>query len=193
MVKLLAGAGVAIPSGLNPYLPLLVLAIAGVGGKTTLYGPFNFVGSWSAIIILAVLVGVDIFASKFPQLARLYTNINYVLRPLAGAVAFSLVVPTTTLPVVVSLILGLIIALITFYINVSLRQVITTRSKTASVLEPLFSVGEDVLAAMLALLTMGVPVVGGPVSILVLAGMVWWLFSLRRQTGTGKSTFSAQK
>ncbi len=181
VIKLLAGAGLAIPCGLNPYLPLLVVAIAGVGGKTTLYGPFDFLGSWPVVIILALLVGIDIFADKFPQVEKLYLNLNYVIRPIAGAIAFSAIVPPSQIPTALSLVLGLILAEGTYLLKNGWRPAMLARSKVAVVLEPLISMGEDVLAAGLALLTLVAPVVGGPLAILLLGGMGWWWLSLRRQ------------
>ncbi len=180
VVKLLAGAGLAIPAGLNPFIPLLVLSIAGMGGKIILYSPFDVLGSWPVIGVLAVLVGVDIFVDKLPQFEKLYANVNYVLRPLAGALAFAAVVPPDQFPTGLSFLLGLILAGVTFWVKLNLRPAILTRSKAGVVLQPLISVAEDGIASFLAIFSVLLPVVGGPLSILVLLSMVWWWSSLRR-------------
>ena len=76
LVKFLAGCGVAIPCGIKPYLPLVVISVVGLGGKLPLSAPYNFLGTVGALVVLAVLVGVDIFADKFPQIEKLYTYAN---------------------------------------------------------------------------------------------------------------------
>ena len=181
LVKLLTGIGVAIPCGLNPYLPLLVISVAGLGGKYTLSSPYTALGSWPVIILLAILVGVDIFAGKFPQIERLYTNINYLIRPVAGALAFAATVPDSQLNGGLSFVLGLLLALVTYLVKNAWRNALTARSRNAQLLEPLFSTGENVLAGVVALLALVAGIAGGPLAILLLAGLVWWLMNLRRR------------
>lgn len=182
---LLAGVGLAIPCGLNPYLPLLVLSVAGIGGKTTLYNSFNFLGTMPVLVLLAVLVGLDIFADKFPQVEKLYINLNYLIRPVAGAMAFAAIASPNQIPAGLSFLLGLVLAEVTYLVKNSWRPAVLSRTKVGVVLEPLISIGEDLLAAVLALLTLGLAVLGGIFAILLLAGMSWWLLSLRRRDKTG--------
>ncbi len=182
LVKLLAGAGLAIPCGLSPYLPLLVLSIVGVGGKTNLAGPFGFVGTVPVLIILAILVGLDIFADKFPRFQQPYTLANYLIRPVTGALAFGAVMPTSQLEAVFSVVLGAGLALVTYLVKNNLRPALVSRNRMARIFEPLISFGEDLLAVILALVTLGVAVLGGVLSLLLLAAMIGWLVSVRRQT-----------
>ena len=181
LVKLLTGVGVAIPCGLNPYLPLLVISVAGLGGKYTLSSPYTALGSWPVIVVLAVLVGVDIFAGKFPQIERLYTNVNYLIRPVAGAIAFAATVPESQLNGGLSFVLGLALALVTYLVKNAWRNALTARSRNAQLLEPLFSTGENVLAGIVALMALLVGLAGGPLAILLLAGLTLWTFNLRRR------------
>ncbi len=180
-MKLLTGIGLAIPCGLNPYLPLLVISVAGVGKKFSLAAPYDSLASWPVIIVLALLVGVDIFAGKFPQVERLYTNLNYLIRPVAGALAFAATVPESQLNPGLSFVIGLLLALVTYLVQRGWQQAVVSRSKNAQLLEPLFSTGENVLAGMLALLSMILSVLGGPLAILLLAGFSWWMIQLRRR------------
>ena len=180
VLKLLLGIGLAIPCGLNPYLPLLVLGIVGLGKRIPLYAPFDFLASWPSLAILVVLVGLDVFGNKLPQIRALYTKLNYVIRPLAGGLAVAAVISPEVLPSVASFAIGAALATATFYVNSSLRPALLTRNKTAVLLLPLLSVGDDGIAMAVSLLTIFVPTVGGVLAIFILGLMSWWLFSLRQ-------------
>jgi hypothetical protein len=185
LIKFLAGCGVAIPCGIKPYLPLVVISVVGLGGKLPLSAPYDFLGTVGALVVLAVLVGIDIFADKFPQVEKLYIYANYVIRPLAGAIAFAAIVPPTVIDSGISFLLGLVLAELTFLVKNMLRPAIAASSRTASIFEPLISTGENIISVALTVLTVLAGVVGGILSILVLLGMVALVFSLRRRTPAG--------
>lgn len=172
---LLKGIGVAVPCGLNPYLSLLVLGIAGASNRMKLEGPFNFLGSWPVVIVLAVVVGIDIFFGKLPTLEKFYTRLSYVVRPIAGGFAFTLVMPPSQLNPAISFLLGFALAAATYFLITNLKRVTASGSKYAVVFVPLVGIVEDFMGAILTLLTMFVPLVGGPLSIALLigAGMTW--------------------
>ncbi len=181
LVKLLGGIGLAIACGLNPYLPLVALGLAGLGGKTTLHGPAAFLASWPVVALLALAVGIDIFVAKLPRFRTLYNRVNYLIRPIAGALACSVVIPTAVMDSALSLVLGFGLAGATFHVKKLLRPELTSRNKTASLLEPLIGLGEDLLGFTLGVLSLLLAIVGGPLAILLLLGMVWWLLALRRK------------
>ena len=180
LVKLLTGIGVAIPCGLNPYLPVLIISIAGLGNKYTLTQPYDNLGNWGVVIVLAILVGVDVVAGKIPQIDRLYTNLNYIIRPVAGALVFAATVPDSQLNSGISFILGLALALITYLVQIGWRHEITSRSLSMRVLQPVFSTAESGVAAALSLASLVVGAVGGPLAIILLIGFTVWYVSLRR-------------
>lgn len=188
LIKFLAGCGVAIPCGIKPYLPLVVISVVGLGGKLPLSAPYNFLGTVGALVVLAVLVGVDIFADKFPQIEKLYLYTNYIIRPLAGAIAFAAIVPSTAIDSGVSFLLGLVLAELTFLVKNLLRPALAGSSRTASIFEPLISTGENIVSVALAVLTVLAGVVGGILSILVLLGMVGLVLGLRRRSPAGIAT-----
>jgi Domain of unknown function (DUF4126) len=179
VLRLLMGVGIAIPAGISPFMPLLVVSVAGVGGAIKLNEPFGFIGTWAGVIAFALVIGIDVFAAKIPQISKGYNAVNYVLRPLAGGVLFAAVVPSDTLPIFVSFVLGAILAGVMFVVLVRLRPAITANSKYAVIYDPLFSIGLDMVAAALSVLGILVPIVGGPLSILVLALSILWLVALR--------------
>lgn len=184
LIKFLTGCGVAIPCGIKPYLPLVVLSVVGLGGKLPLSAPYNFLGTVGVLVVLAILVGLDIFADKFPQIEKLYQYANYIIRPVAGAIAFAAIVPPTVIDSGVSFLFGLILAEVTFLVKNLLRPAIASSSRTASIFEPLISSGENIIAVGLAVLTVLAGVVGGVLSVLVLLGMIGLYFSLRRRQRT---------
>lgn len=167
-LKLLAGFGLSIPSGLNAFLPLLLMAVLAKSHKLTIFAPFNFLANWTAIIVLALLVGLEIFLDKLPQIARLHSNINLLLRPIAGGIAFAAVMPPDQLPQGVSFLIGAALAEAMHLITHDVRPAIANSSETAKMFEPMISLLQDGVAFMLALITIFLPVVGGPLAILVL-------------------------
>ncbi|MDB5079078.1 MAG: conserved hypothetical rane spanning protein [Chloroflexi bacterium] len=185
LIKFLAGCGLAIPCGIKPYLPLGVLSVAGLGGRIPLSAPYSFLATWTAVIVLVVLIGIDIFADKLPQIEKLYTYLNYIIRPVAGAIAFAAIVPPTVIDTGVSFLLGMVLAEVTYLIKTVLRPAIASSSRTASVVEPLISSGENILAVALAMITVLSGIVGGVLSLLVLLGMLGLLFAVRRRNRTG--------
>ncbi len=184
LIKFLAGCGVAIPCGIKPYLPLVVLSVVGLGGRLPLSAPYDFLATVGVLVVLAVLVGIDIFADKLPQVEKLYIYANYVIRPVAGAIAFAAIVPPTVIDSGVCFLLGLVLAELTYLIKTVLRPAIASSSQTAGIFEPLISSGENIVAVALAVLTVLSGVVGGVLSILVLLAMLGLLFSLRRRQRT---------
>jgi hypothetical protein len=182
LIKFLAGCGVAIPCGIKPYLPLVVLSVAGLGGKLPLSAPYSFLATVGVLVALAILVGIDIFADKLPQIEKLYTYLNYVIRPAAGAIAFAAIVPPTVIDSGVSFLLGLVLAEVTYLLKTILRPALAASSQTASIFEPLISSGENIVAVALAVITVLSGVVGGALSLLVLLIMLWLFFSVRRRT-----------
>jgi hypothetical protein len=181
LIKFLAGCGVAIPCGIKPYLPLVVVSVAGLGGKLPLSAPYSFLATVGVLVALAILVGIDIFADKLPQIEKLYTYLNYVIRPAAGAIAFAAIVPPTVIDSGVSFLLGLVLAEVTYLLKTILRPALAASSQTASIFEPLISSGENIVAVALAVITVLSGVVGGALSLLVLLIMLWLFFSVRRR------------
>lgn len=57
-MELLTGLGLAIPAGLNAYIPPLTVAIAQKAGWIRLDEPYALLGEWWAIALVAVLLAV---------------------------------------------------------------------------------------------------------------------------------------
>jgi len=180
-MKLLAGGGLALACGLSAFLPLLVLSVAGVGNKIKLYAPFDFLASWPAVGILAILVGFDIFADKMTTFQATNRNLSQITRPLAGGLACAAVVPSDLLFPAISFVIGMVLAGAMHLMKSNLRPAFSQSSPTARMFEPLISIGEDGLSAVLAVISLLVPVIGAPLGLLVLGGGWWWQTNLRRK------------
>ena len=85
-MDILTALGLSVPAGLNAYIPLLAVALAQRVHWLELRPPFDVLGSWWLITIIAVLLVVEIVADKIPAVDHVNDIIQSVVRPAAGAV-----------------------------------------------------------------------------------------------------------
>ncbi len=89
-MELLTALGLSIPAGLNAYIPLLAVAVAERIGRETgwfaLNKPFDVLGEWWAIALIAVLLIIEIAADKFPAVDHVNDAVNTFVRPAAGGI-----------------------------------------------------------------------------------------------------------
>lgn len=187
IVSFLAGVGLAIPCGLNAYLPLLLLSgLARVHHTTTVNSPFDFLATWPAVIILALLVGVEVSLSKLPSITRLHNTFNLIVQPLAGGIAFAAVTNPDKMPQVLGFVIGVALAAAMHLVQNDLHPALVASSKTWQMFEPVISLLQDGIAFMLALLTLFVPVVGGSLAILALVFAYFSTSRLKRKVAVTK-------
>ncbi|MEH6779992.1 MAG: DUF4126 domain-containing protein [Rhodoglobus sp.] len=178
MLEVLTGSGLAVAAGLNAYIPLLIL---GVAGRT-----FDFVelpAAWVwlenpwVIAILAVLLIVELVADKVPVVDSINDWIQTVIRPAAGGIAFgtgaasetavvsdpeSFFSSTAWVPVVV----GIVLALATHAAKMAARPALN--AATAGAAAPVVSTVEDISSVLLSVLALIVPVLG----VLAIIGLI---------------------
>lgn len=186
VVNLLAGAALAIPCGLNAYLPLLLLSGLARVHRATVYAPFDFLATWPAVLVFAVLVGVEVLLSKLPGIARLQNALNLVIQPFAGGLAFAAIVPPDKMPQAVAFIIGVALAEAMHLVQSDLHPALVASSETWRMFEPVISLMQDGIAFMLALLAIFVPVVGGPLAILLLVFAYFSTSRLKRKVTLSK-------
>jgi len=87
-MDILTGLGLAIPAGLNAYIPLLTVAVAERLGWIELGEPYALLGEWWAIALIAVLLLVEVVADKVPAVDSVNDAIQTVVRPAAGGLLF---------------------------------------------------------------------------------------------------------
>jgi hypothetical protein len=160
VLALLLGVSLAASTGLNVFLPLLLLSLAGRFhvGDVTLGGSFAWLSSDAAIIALSVATVVEIVADKVPALDHLLHVVATVAKPVAGALAASAAMGGTmdlTTAAVVGLIIGAPISLGMHTVKFSTR--VLSSSTTAGFANPFVSFVEDILSAVLSLIGIFLP------------------------------------
>jgi uncharacterized membrane protein len=176
-----AAFGLAGSAGLNAYIPLLMVALAArfplADPLIKLQSPYDLLGSWWAIGILAVLLVIEILADKIPAVDSANDAIQTFVRPAAGAFLFagSANVITDIHPIL-SLGAGLLVAGGVHATKAAARPVVTVT--TAGVGNPVVSVVEDIVAFIVSLLAIILPIIA---ALLLIAFVVVVLLFVRRR------------
>lgn len=180
---LLAGFGLSASSGLNAYLPLLILAL---GDRFTtvieLDTPYDFLSSGWGIIILLIVLPIELIPDKIARIDHLNDLLHTAIRPASGAIAFmAYASQDDELQPVVGLILGLLVAAGVHWFKSSNRPHITLT--TRGIGNPFASMVEDGLAILLALLSVFLPL--SNLVAIPLAG--WFLVRTYRRMRSGET------
>lgn len=85
-MDILTALGLSIPAGLNAYIPLLAIALAERFHWLELREPFQIMGSWWMITIIAVFLVVEIVADKIPAVDSVNDAVQSVIRLGAGGI-----------------------------------------------------------------------------------------------------------
>jgi len=170
MLEVLTGSGLAVAAGLNAYIPLLVL---GVAGRTLDFVELPSAWVWLenpwVIAILGVLLVVEVIADKVPMVDSINDWIQTIVRPAAGGIAFGTGAASETAVVTdpasffsssawVPVVIGIVLALGTHATKMAARPVLN--AATAGVAAPVVSTVEDISSVVLSLLALIVPVIG---------------------------------
>lgn len=161
-MDLLSAIGLAIPAGVNAYVPLLGLALAQRFGVVDLGQPWGALGEWWAIALIGCLLLVEIFADKFPAVDHVNDIIQTFIRPAAGAVVMVAASGQAgdNYPVVM-VFLGILIAGSVHAVKAGARPVINATSggmaaPIVSTLEDIFAVAATAIAILVPVLVVGV-------------------------------------
>ncbi len=176
---LLSGLGLASASGLNAYIPLLVVSLtARFTPWLKLNPPYDVLTHDWVIAALVILLLIETVVDKIPAADTINDLFQTFVRPTAGALLFAASTNTIQLNPVIAVILGLVLAFGVHAAKATARPVVT--ATTAGIGNPVVSVLEDVVAAVVAILSVLAPVVG----VLLFALIVLWVarwFLLRRR------------
>ena len=172
---LLTGFGLAGAAGLNAYLPLLIVALAGrFTDWVHLTTPFDALTSWWAIGALLVLLTVEIFVDKIPAVDTVNDIIQTAVRPAAGAVLFAASTNVITdIHPVLAIVCGLLVAGGVHAVKATSRPVITTMS--GGVANPVVSVTEDVVSAGTSIMAILLPLATFVIFVLLVLGFYLWV------------------
>lgn len=190
-MELLTGTGLAVAAGLNAYIPLLVLGVAG-----RLFDFVQLPTAWAwlenpwVIGILAVLLILEIVADKVPVVDSINDWVQTIVRPVAGGIAFGTGSASGTAVVQdpgsffttsawVPITIGVLLALATHVTKMVARPPLN--AATAGIAAPVVSTAEDVGSVALSVVALVFPVLVIVLLIAIVAGFVTIVRSARRR------------
>ena len=172
----LLGIGLSASTGLNTFLPLLLLSaaarfnIAGI----ELGQKFDWLSSDTAIIVLIVASIAEIIADKVPAVDHFLDSIGTFVRPLAATLATASVLTGVDVNPTVAAVVGLIIGAPTSlgFHTLKAGTRIASSAATLGCANPILSLIEDVISVGLSLVAIFVPLVV-PFAIALLVWLLW--------------------
>lgn len=191
VLGLLLGLGLSASTGLNTFLPLLLLSAAArfhVAG-VELGTKFEWLTSDAALIALIVACILEIIGDKIPAVDHFLDAAGTFLRPIAGALASASVL--TGLDPKVAAILGIIVGAPTSF-GLHTLKAGTRMASTATTFgcaNPIISLIEDVISFALSIVAIFTPVIV-PVALAILVLVLWRV--MRRVRRANVTTTPAQ-
>ena len=168
MFEILTGTGLAVAAGLNAYIPLLILGLAGRFIEVVqLPAAWSWLSNDWVLIILGVLLVIEIVADKIPVVDSINDWIQTIVRPAAGGIAFGTGSTSQTSVVTdpatffssnawVPIAIGVLLALAIHATKTVVRPAMNIA--TAGAAAPVVSTIEDVSSVILSVLALLLPV-----------------------------------
>lgn len=181
MVDIFSAFGLATASGLNAYIPLLLVALAArfplESPLLKLAEPYNQIGEWWAILIIAILLVIEMLVDKIPAIDSINDGIQTFIRPAAGAVLFAANADMITdVHPAIALIAGLTVAGGVHTVKSMARPAVTAATVGSG--NWFVSLLEDISAFFIAVLSIFIPFLA---IILFVIGAVWFVRFMRRR------------
>ncbi|MFZ0546875.1 MAG: DUF4126 domain-containing protein [Candidatus Promineifilaceae bacterium] len=156
-----AAFGLSGSAGLNAYIPLLIVALAGRfpvdNPLIHLAEPYDVLTSWWVIGVLAVLLLIEMFVDKVPAVDSVNDVIQTVIRPTAGAILFAANAQVITdINPIITIIAGLFLAGTVHVTKGVLRPIVT--ATTAGTGNWVVSIIEDIIAFFVSILSILIPI-----------------------------------
>jgi hypothetical protein len=176
---ILGGFGISAPAGLNAWLPLLIVGLAGrFTNLIKLKAPFDLLTNTWVLVALGVLLMIEIFADKIPAVDTINDIIHTFIRPVAGGILFAAHSGAVgDFDTTLSFILGLLAAGSVHAVKATSRPVVT--ATTAGIGNPLVSFVEDFLAGGATLLALFAPIAAALLMAAILVPAVFLVMKLR--------------
>jgi len=177
MTGLLAAFGLAAATGLNAYLPLLIVGLlARYTQFIALKAPWSALTHPVVLVILGVLLAIEITVDKIPAVDTVNDVIQTVIRPAAGAVLFAASGNViSNLSPVLAMVCGLLIAGGVHTAKATARPAVT--AGTLGTANPVVSLAEDVVSGVTTFIAVIAPVVLAALALL----LVFWLLRRRQR------------
>jgi uncharacterized membrane protein len=193
MFEVLTGTGLAVAAGLNAYVPLLILGLAGrFLDFVHLPSQWEWLSNPWVLVILGVLLVIEIVADKIPVVDSVNDWIQLFVRPVAGGIAFGTGSSSGTAVVKdpeqfftssawVPILIGILLALATHIGKSVSRPALNVA--TVGTAAPVVSTAEDVGSVVLSILALLLPVL----VLFALAGVIVSFVLLFRRFRRGRS------
>jgi hypothetical protein len=186
-----AAFGLSTSAGLNAYIPLLVVALAARfpldSPLLKLAQPYDMLGSWWVIAVVAVLLVIEMLVDKIPAVDTVNDVIQTFIRPAAGAVLFAANANVITdINPALAVVAGVLLAGSVHATKGAVRPVVT--ATTAGTGNWLVSIVEDVIAFFASLMALFVPLLIGFISLVALffIGRIFWQRTQRTGSAIGR-------
>ena len=174
ILALLLGLGLSASTGLNTFLPLLLLSAAARFNiaSISLGERFEWLTSDVAIIVLIVACIAELVADKVPAVDHFLDSIGTFVRPIAGALASASVL--TGLDPTVAALVGIMIGAPTSlgFHTLKAGTRMASSAATFGCANPFISLIEDVLSLVLSVIAIFTPVIV-PLALAVLIFGLW--------------------
>ncbi len=179
MVDVFSAFGLSAATGLNAYLPLLIVGlVARYTDLITLRPPFDALQNPWVLGVLAVLLLIEMTVDKIPAVDTVNDVIQSVVRPAAGAIIFAASANVISdIHPALGIICGLLAAFGVHAVKATARPAIT--ATTAGIGNPVVSVAEDVISGTTTLAAILLPTLVTAVILLLLAILIWRLHRRR--------------
>ncbi|MBN2265510.1 MAG: DUF4126 domain-containing protein [Candidatus Aminicenantes bacterium] len=177
MLGLLAAFGLAAATGLNAYLPLLVVGLlARYTDLIALEAPWSALTDPVVLVVIGVLLAIEFTVDKIPAVDTVNDVIQTVFRPAAGAILFAASgnVISNVSPAL-AMICGLLIAGGVHAAKTTVRPAVT--AGTLGVGNPVVSLAEDAVSGVTTVVAVVAPVLIGLLILLA----AWLLIRRRRR------------
>lgn len=182
-MALLLGLGLSASTGLNTFLPLLLLSasarfnIAGI----TLGEKFEWLTTDAAMIALIVACVLELVGDKIPAVDHFLDTAGTFVRPVAGAVASASVL--TGVDPMVAAVVGIIVGAPTSLGMHTLKAGtrVASSATTFGCANPVLSLVEDVMSFALSILAIFLPLFVP----FALAALVWLLWRVMKRARAG--------
>jgi uncharacterized membrane protein len=187
LAALLSSLGLALPAGLNAWLPFLILALADrFSSAVDLAEPFDFISSTPGIIIILLLLPIELVADKIPGLDHVSDIVHTAIRPVAGAILAAAIADASgDLDAWIGGLIGVTGAGAVHAAKMSTRPVVTV--STGGVGNPVVSLIEDVIATISSLVAVFLPML----LLIVLPLIGYFLYSTWRKMRRGSARLRA--
>lgn len=181
LAYVLSGLGLSASSGLNAYLPLLILALADrFSTIIELRDPFDVLSSPWVILALLLVLPLELILDKIPRVDVLSDRIHMGLRIAAGAIAMMAVTGQSNgFHQLLGAVLGAAIASLAHVTKARARPAVTRA--TAGIANPFVSMVEDFAVVIVSVTACLLPY-GVVLALPIFAISLWRLYSRMSST-----------